>query len=285
MNESKMQSAIALEGVSFSYGENEVLSAVTFALGSGEFVGIIGPNGSGKSTLLRIMAGILRPSSGVVTMAGRPMQNLSRREIARSVAVVPQETTFVFPFTALEVVLMGRSPHLGRFGIEGEDDLEVARQAMEATDTWFLRDRTMEEVSGGEKQRVIVARALAQKPEILLLDEPTNALDIRHQVDIYQLLQRLHDESGLTIVLISHDLNLSARACERLILLHRGRIQCDGGPDEVITSALLSEVYETELEVHTDPATGAPIITTPIDRVVRKKSPPFRAGEKQRKIS
>jgi len=135
MNESKVQSAIALERVSFSYGENEVLSAVTFALAPGEFVGIIGPNGSGKSTLLRIMAGILRPSSGVVMMAGRPMQNLSRRDIARSVAVVPQETTFVFPFTALEVVLMGRSPHLGRFGIEGEDDLEVARQAMEATDT------------------------------------------------------------------------------------------------------------------------------------------------------
>jgi iron complex transport system ATP-binding protein len=257
--------------VSFSYSDTPVLFSISFAFLQGEFVGIIGPNGSGKSTLLRLIAGITHPTSGTIRLNGTSLGELSRREIARRVAVVPQETTFVFPFSVLEVVLMGRSPHLGRFGLESAADLDIARSAMEATDTWFLRDRTMEEVSGGEKQRIIVARALAQQPAILLLDEPTNALDIRHQVDIYQLLQRLHDESGLTIVLVSHDLNLSARACERLILLHNGRVCRDGNPEEVMESSLLSEVYGTDLDVHTDPTTSAPIITTPIDRVVKRR--------------
>jgi iron complex transport system ATP-binding protein len=263
--------ALSVENASFSYSDTPVLFSISFAFLQGEFVGIIGPNGSGKSTLLRLIAGITHPTSGTIRLNGTSLGELSRREIARRVAVVPQETTFVFPFSVLEVVLMGRSPHLGRFGLESAADLDIARSAMEATDTWFLRDRTMEEVSGGEKQRIIVARALAQQPAILLLDEPTNALDIRHQVDIYQLLQRLHDESGLTIVLVSHDLNLSARACERLILLHNGRVCRDGNPEEVMESSLLSEVYGTDLDVHTDPTTSAPIITTPIDRVVKRR--------------
>jgi iron complex transport system ATP-binding protein len=194
--------------------------------------------------------------------------------VARQIAVVPQETTFTFAFTGLEVVLMGRSPHLGRFSLEGPDDVEIARQSMEATDSWHLRSRRMDEVSGGEKQRIVVARALAQQPAILLLDEPTTSLDIRHQADIYRLLRKFHDEGGLTIMLVSHDLNLSARACERLILLDEGNIRSDGPPEAVIEARTLSEVYDTELRVHTDPLTGAPVVITPLDGTIRPRTHP-----------
>ncbi len=266
--------ALEVERVSFAYGRMPVLANVSFSVHPGEFVGIIGPNGSGKSTLLRLLSGTLRPQGGVVRLDGRPLHLLSRREVARQIAVVPQETTFTFAFTGLEVVLMGRSPHLGRFTLEGPDDVEIARQSMEATDSWHLRSRQMDEVSGGEKQRIVVARALAQQPAILLLDEPTTALDIRHQADIYRLLRKFHDEGGLTIMLVSHDLNLSARACERLILLDEGNIRSDGPPEMVIEAGTLSEVYDTELRVHTDPLTGAPVVITPLDGTIRPRTHP-----------
>lgn len=264
--------ALEVDAVSFRYGAIPVLSNVSFSVHPGEFVGIIGPNGSGKSTLLRLLSGAIHPQVGVVRLDGRPLRELSRREAARQIAVVPQETTFTFAFTALEVVLMGRSPHLGRFSLEGPEDVEVARQSMEATDTWQLRSRSMDEVSGGEKQRIVIARALAQQPAILLLDEPTTALDVRHQVDIYRLLQKLHDEAGHTIMLVSHDLNLSARACERLILLDDGKIRSDGLPEAVVEPKTLSDVYETDLQVHTDPLTGAPVVISPLDWTVRRRS-------------
>jgi len=263
--------ALEVMDVSFGYGPTKVLSHLSFSVHPGEFVGIIGPNGSGKSTLLRLIAGIHRPAPGVIRLDGRRLADLPRREVARQIAVVPQETTFTFAFTALEVVLMGRSPHLGRFSLEGPEDVEIARQSMEATDSWHLRERRMDAVSGGEKQRIVISRALAQQPAVLLLDEPTSSLDIRHRVDIYRLLQRLHDDAGLTIMLVSHDLNLAARACERLILLHEGRIRSDGTPEEVMCAELLSEVYGTDLQVHTDPITGAPIVITPIERTPRPR--------------
>ena len=268
--------ALEVNDLAFSYGATPVLADVSFSIHPGEFVGIIGPNGSGKSTLLRLMAGIERPARGTVRLDGAPLDRLSRREAARQIAVVPQETTFTFAFTALEVVLMGRSPHLGRFSLEGPDDLDIARRAMDATDTWHFRERRMDALSGGEKQRVVIARALAQEPAILLLDEPTTALDIRHQVDIYRLLHRLHRDAGLIIVLVSHDMNLSARACERLLLLPRGRIQRDGPPDEVIRADLLSEVYGTDLHVQRDPASGAPVVLIPLDE--SSDPPPHDAG-------
>lgn len=263
--------ALEAERVTFRYGANLVLSNVSFSVHPGEFVGIIGPNGSGKSTLLRLLSGTLHPASGLIRLGRRPLRDISRRDVARQIAVVPQETTFTFAFTALEVVLMGRSPHLGRFSLEGPEDVEIARQSMEATDTWHLRARRMDEVSSGEKQRIVVARALAQEAAILLLDEPTTALDIRHQADIYRLLRRLHDEGGLTIMLVSHDLNLSARACERLVLLDDGTLRSDGPPEKVIEAKTLSQVYQTDLQVHTDPLTGAPVVITPLDR-----TPPSR---------
>jgi iron complex transport system ATP-binding protein len=256
--------ALETERISFSYNSTQVLHDINISIAPGEFVGIIGPNGSGKSTLLRILSGVLKPKSGVVRLDGTPIDELPRREVARRIAVVPQETIFTFAFSALEVVLMGRSPHLGRFSLEGPNDLSVARTSMEATDTWPLRDRSMEAVSGGEKQRVVISRALAQEPSILLLDEPTTALDIRHQVDIYRLLNRLHQDARHTVVLVQHDLNLAAKVCQRLVLLNRGTICRDGSPADVIRADLLSEVYETDLHVETDPNSGAPVVIVPL---------------------
>ena len=259
---------LEVDRLSFSYETVPVLSAISLSIRPGEFVGIIGPNGSGKSTLLRLLAGVSHPSAGTVRLDGRSLRETPRREVARRIAVVPQETTFTFAFSALEVVLMGRSPHLGRLSLEGPEDMKIARHAMRATDTWYLRDRRMDALSGGEKQRVVIARALAQEPSILLLDEPTTALDVRHQVDIYRLLHRLHSDSGLTVLLVSHDLNLAAKVCQRLVLLCKGKIECDGPPSAVIRAELLSSVYGTELHVQTDPAGGAPVVIVPLESEV-----------------
>ena len=188
--------ALEARDVAFGYGHAEVLSDVSFRVERGEFLGIIGPNGSGKSTLLSLLAGTTQPRRGEILLDGCPLADITRRDVARQVAVVPQETTSTFGFTALQVVIMGRSPHLSRLSLEGRKDMEIARAAMEATDTWELRDRRLTEISGGEKQRVIIARALAQEAGVLLLDEPTSALDIRHQVGIYKLLRRLRRDGG-----------------------------------------------------------------------------------------
>ena len=250
--------------ISFQYDEATVLDELSLRTDPGEFVGIIGPNGSGKSTLLRLLAGVIRPSSGDVFLGDRNMAGMSRREVARIVAVVPQETSVSFGFTGLELVLMGRSPHVGRFSLESAEDVGIARRVMDATDTWQFRDRRVDAVSGGEKQRLVIARALAQEPSILLLDEPTSALDIRHQVNIYALLQRFHAREGLSVILVSHDLNLAARACTRLVLLKEGRIVRDGTPREVLKADTLSETYGTELRVREDPDTGSPMVVTPL---------------------
>lgn len=253
-----------VDDVTFGYDEAVVLSNVSLDIHPGEFVGVIGPNGSGKSTLLRLMAGVRRPGSGAVLLNGTPIHDMPRRDVAQRIAVVPQETTFTFSFTALEVVLMGRSPYLGRFALERATDIDIARASMDATDTWHLRDRHMDTLSGGEKQRVVISRALAQEPAILLLDEPTTALDIRHQVDIYRLLNRLHTEAGHTIVVVLHDLNLAAKVCHRLVLLDRGKVRRDGPPSEVVRADLLSAVYGTELHVESDPRSGRPTVSVPL---------------------
>ena len=261
-------SAFDVRNLTFGYGDTDILSDVGFSVKSGDFLGIIGPNGSGKSTLLNLLSGTLKPRSGEIQLNGHSLGSISRKEIARSVAVVPQETTATFGFTAAQVVLMGRSPHLGRLSLEGKGDVDIARDAMTATDTWPLRDRRLNEISGGEKQRVVIARALAQEARTLLLDEPTSALDIRHQVGIYNLLRRLHAQGGRTIVLVSHDLNLSARACTRLMLLDKGRIVCYGPPEAVLREDILSRVYGTELHVRKDHHTGAPTVITPLEEMV-----------------
>lgn len=243
-----MSNAVTATDVYFAYGDDDAVSGVTFSAGEGEFVSLLGPNGSGKTTLLRLLSGVLRPRKGSVTLFGADIATMPRRSVARTVAVVPQETTSVFPFTVEEIVLMGRFPHLGPYGFEGERDVEAAREAMRLTDTLQLASRHIEELSGGERQRVIVARALAQEAGVLLLDEPTTFLDIRHQLDVAKLVKDLQHRRNLTVVAASHDLNLAAAVSDRFVLLSGGRVYAQGTADEVLTADVLGRAYGAAVE-------------------------------------
>ncbi len=253
----------------FSYGANVVVDGVSFCVAPGEMLGILGPNGSGKSTLLRLLSGVLAPAGGAVYVHGQALASYSRRQLGKAIAVVPQETVIEFPFSVTEVVLMGRSPHLGGFAFEGDRDVEVAHQAMQRTGVLDLAHRSIHELSGGERQRVVLARALAQEANIMLLDEPGAFLDIRHTVEIYDLLQDLQRE-GRSIVTVLHDLNLAALYCDRVALLKAGRLVRLGRPEEVITYAALTDVYETEVYVDTNDITGA-VNVLPLSRVYRER--------------
>jgi iron complex transport system ATP-binding protein len=250
------ETALELRNVTFGYGRDAVVHDVSCAVRRGEFVGVIGPNGSGKSTLLRLMSAYLRPWRGQVLVEGRPTDRYERRELGRLLGVVPQETLVTFPFSVTEMVLFGRTPHVGGFGFDRDADLAAARRAMERTHTAHLARRAVTELSGGERQRVILARALAQEPAILLLDEPAAFLDIRHEVEMYDLLRDLQRE-GMTVVSVLHDLNIAALYCDRLLLLHEGRVARAGTPAEVITYQTLTEVYGTEVYVAMNDVTGS----------------------------
>jgi iron complex transport system ATP-binding protein len=256
-------------GVCFSYGLVPVVNEISVSVAPGEMLGVIGPNGSGKSTFLRLLSGVLQPSAGEVLVRGRPLGTYSRRELGQHIAVVPQETLIEFPFSVTEVVLMGRSPHLGGFAFEGDRDLAVAHESMRRTGVLDLADRSIHELSGGERQRVILARALAQEAPILLLDEPGAFLDIRHEVEIYDLLQDLQRE-GQSIITVLHDLNLAALYCNRVALLQSGRLFRLGVPAEVITYGALTEVYETEVYVDLNDITGA-VNVLPLSRMYRER--------------
>lgn len=249
---------IAVEALRFAYREAVLFTGIDLHVKTGEMVALIGPNGSGKTTLLKLMSGALRPGSGRVLLGGRPFAELTSKERARLVGVVPQESSAVFDFTVMETVLMGRTAHLGLFGIEGPDDIAMSREAMTRTGTLPFAARLMSHLSGGERQLALIARALAQKPRLLLLDEPTAFLDIRHRLEIYELLVRLNAEEGLTIIATSHDLNMAARYCRRIVLLKHGEVRADGDAARVFDPAILSDVYETPLRVTTDPETGKP---------------------------
>ena len=248
----------ALEEVSLAYEIMPVLHGLDFNIEEREFVGVLGPNGSGKTTLLNLLAGVLRPSSGNIRLFDRELGRYSRRETARIVSVLPQETFVEFPFSALEVVLMGRAPYLGAFQWEGPHDLEIARESMRLTDCLDFANRDIRQLSGGERERVLLARALAQEPKVLLLDEPTTHLDLQHQAEIYRLLKRLHQDQGLTLVVALHDLNFAASACSRLLMFAKTRLIADGSPTEVMRPELLREVFGTEVLTGIHPQTGTP---------------------------
>ena len=265
--------AIELRDVSFGYGADAVVQNISFAIGRGEVVGIIGPNGSGKSTLLRLLSGFLRPWRGQVLLEGQPLARYDRRALGRRVGVVPQETALSLPFSVTEMVLFGRTPHVGGFGFERNSDLVAAQRAMQRTDTAHLARRAVTELSGGERQRVILARALAQEPAVLLLDEPAAFLDIRHAVEMYDLLRDLQRE-GMTVVSVLHDLNMAALYCDRLLLLQAGRIARAGTPAEVVTYTTVTEVYGTEVYVALNDITGC-VNVLPLSREHRER---LRAG-------
>lgn len=256
--------AVAVQAIVCRYDAIPALDGVTLEVSPGEFVGIVGPNGSGKTTLLRAIDALLVPQLGSVLLEGRDLSALSPRHVAAAVAGVPQQSHSSFGFTAFDVVLMGRSPHLPPLAKEGSRDLAVAREAMDRTRTWHLRDRQVDALSGGERQRVLLARALAQEPRVLLLDEPTAHLDIRYQLEMMDVVRGLNAE-GLTVIAALHDLNLASQYCERLVLLQEGRIAGMGTPGEVLTPQRLEAVYGAQVMVRPHPATGRPFVMV-IDR-------------------
>lgn len=259
-----------------------MVDGVSLEVPSGGFVGIIGPNGSGKTTLLRLLAGTRRPQRGAVTLDGRPLTSIRRHEVARRMAVVPQETHLAFDYTVLEVVLMGRYAHLGPFEIEGPGDIAIAHQSLASTGTGDLAHRAFNTLSGGEKQRVIIAAALAQvrgaeggmrdAGSVLLLDEPTAALDLKYQLEIAALLRDLHDRHALTIVLSTHDLNFAAALCGTLVMMQGGRVLASGTVDEVLTPRLIERLYGVDSDVARHPRTGH-LTVVPIGRPTREAPP------------
>lgn len=263
---------IQARGVSVRYGAREALSGVDVEVEPGAVLGIIGPNGSGKSTLVRVLAGIRGTDGGAVSLDGRDLSSVARRERGRAIALVPQETHVSFPLTVRELVLLGRAPHTGAFGWERAKDLEVARRAMQRTDVASLAGRPIDELSGGERQRAVLARALAQEPRVLLLDEPTTYLDLRHTVLLLDLVRTLCVEEDLAVVLVLHDLNLAGMYCDRLLLLSEGRVHAAGSPAEVLRYADLCAVYGTDLYVAPNDVTGQ-IVVLPLPGPLQGASP------------
>jgi iron complex transport system ATP-binding protein len=251
---------LAADRVSFAYGERPVLADVSVEVAPGELLGVIGPNGCGKTTLVRLLSGVLAPRAGRVMLDGRGLATYRRRDIARRLAVVPQDPVVTFPFTALEVVLMGRAPHLRALGFPRAVDVARAREAMALVDVAGLAGRPLDRLSGGERQRVLLARALAQEPDVLLLDEPTTHLDLHHQTAIYDVVGRLSRTRGVAVVSVLHDLNLAAMYCGRLALVAGGRIARAGTPAEVLTPAALEAAYGTRVHVGTNALTGGPLV-------------------------
>ncbi|MBY0275342.1 heme ABC transporter ATP-binding protein [Candidatus Binatia bacterium] len=270
MSEHGVPGTLVATSIAVRYGARAALDGVGARVVPGEVLGVIGPNGSGKSTLIRVLAGVRAPSSGTVQLDGRDLHALPRRERARRIALVPQETHLSFPIRVRDLVLLGRAPHTGRFGLERADDLRAAHEAMARAAVLELADRPVDELSGGERQRVVLARALAQDPEILLLDEPTSFLDLKHAVLLLDLVRELCRARGLAVAVVLHDLNLAAMYCDRLLLLDRGRVHAVGTPDEVLTYRDLCAVYGTELYVALNDVTGR-LVVLPLSREHRER--------------
>jgi iron complex transport system ATP-binding protein len=249
--------AIRANDLSAGYGDRAVLHGVSLDVRAGEMLAIVGPNGAGKSTLLRILSGALKPWSGSVELEGRPIGAYDRRAIARRLAMVAQENLVAFRFTVLEIVLMGRAPHLGAFHFETRHDLEIAHAALERFDLLELARRPIQELSGGERKRVFLARALAQAPHVALLDEPTAFLDLKHVAEIFARFRELRIERGMAVVATLHDLNAAALHADRVLLMKDGVAAGYGSPEAVFTADNLRAVYETEVYVGRNPATGA----------------------------
>ena len=251
---------LSLQDITCGYGASTVLHGVSLQVAGGEVVGLVGPNGSGKTTLVRVASRALRPAGGTVRVGGLDTYALPAREAARLVAVVPQDLAPAFSFSVLEMVLMGRTPYLSSFGRGGDEDWARTRAAMVATGVQHLADRSVDELSGGERRRVVLAQALAQDAPLMLLDEPTTHLDVRHVLDVLAIVRRLAEREGAAVLAIHHDLNVAAATCDRLVALHRGEVVATGSPEEVVTADLLRGIYGVEADVTTDVSTGRPSV-------------------------
>lgn len=263
-----MTAAVRIDQLNHTYGSRPVLESVSFEIAIQDFFIIIGPNGSGKTTLLKAMVGLLS-AQGEIHLLGKPLGDYSRRELARRLAFVPQMITEELPFTVHEVVLMGRTPHMGLLGLESPEDIAQAQAAMLFTGVDRLAHRKMDALSGGERQRVFIARAICQQPEVILLDEPTAALDLAHQARLMDLMERLKTEKGVTVVMVSHDVNLAAMYADRLLLLKDGHIKALGPPGEVLTYEGIEETYGCRVLVDESPLGRFPRITLVPDKYAR----------------
>ncbi len=256
-----MKTTVRVRDLNVRYNGTPVLKEISFAVSEREFFIVIGPNGSGKTTLIKALAGSLKPAAGTIEVLQRPLSSYSRKELARHTAVVPQNMPTDLPFTVAEVVLMGRSPHLGLVGWEKEKDRLAAEQAMAFAHVDHLAGRRLDELSGGEQQRVFIARALCQEPRLLLLDEPTASLDLAHQIHVMDLLDKMRHERSITVVMVSHDLNLSAMYGDRVLLIDHGREVRLGSPAAVFTDRQLEKTFRCRLLVDRSPLGDVPRVT------------------------
>lgn len=256
-----MDALLEAKNVEGGYHPDEsVISDVSLTIRRGDFLGIIGPNGCGKSTLLRLVTRVLAPSRGQITYFGEDIRRMKAKAFARRVAFVPQETPVNFSFSAWEIVLMGRIPHLGRLQFESKKDYAIAEKALKLTDALHLKDKEIDELSAGERQRVMIAKALTQEPTLLFLDEPTSHLDIGHQVMILDLLKKLNKQNNLTVAIVMHDLNLAGEYCNRLVLMNEGRIFREGACEKVLNYENIESVYKTVVVVKTNPISSKPYV-------------------------
>ena len=247
--------SLITHGVTYGYGRDArspspfAIRDVTLAIRPGSLTALLGPNGCGKTTLLKLLAGILSPQSGVVELDGIPLKTMTRKAVARRIAVVPQETHPAFEYSVMDMVLMGRHPHLATFTLEGPTDMAIAAEALRATGTIHLAHRLYSTLSGGEKQRVVIASALAQQPQVLLLDEPTASLDLGYQLEVASMLRDLNHQRDVTMVVATHDLNLAAALCDTVVMMREGRVLAEGATRDVLSRENVARLYDVEADV------------------------------------
>lgn len=262
-----MKALLRIDNLSAGYYSEDIIRGISLDINAGDFMGIIGPNGSGKTTLLRLCSKILHPRKGKVCFDGQDIFVMELKEFCRKVAFVSQDIATGFAFSVMELALMGRIPHLKRLQFETKRDIEICERALTLTDSLGLKEKMVNELSAGERQRAIIARALAQEPVLLLLDEPTAHLDIGHQIQVMDLLKRLNRQNNLTIVMVLHDLNLASSYCNRICLLDNGSIFKEGRPEDVLTYKNIEAVYKTVVLVNSNPVTGRPnVVLVPQER-------------------
>jgi iron complex transport system ATP-binding protein len=252
---------LKIRDLSFTYDKEKVLEGISLDINEGDFITIIGPNGSGKSTLLKLMGAILPSRTDTIQFENKDINQHKRKTLATAITWVPQEHPMAFSFKVIDVVMMGRHPYLSPLTFESDRDYQIAYQAMEWTETRQFAERQFNEISGGEKQRVLLASALAQEPDLMLLDEPTSALDLKYQLEILNILKRLNSSRKTTIVLAMHDLHLASKFCDRLLLLNDGKLVRDGSPAEVLQKEILEEVYGVHIRLFHDESDGSILIS------------------------